>query len=159
MQPRYELFRGIIILLGLVGFIILSDLIFTDYFSTSDYASVKPEVLINNPEEYEDVLISTIVRVESVQNHSSEFYLVETIEGITLLSPVELGGYNQEGDVVLRGRSHLASTGYVEVSEFYILDSSAAIMRSIPGLLVFIVIFFLIFRIDIGDLAFVPRRV
>ena len=77
MRPRAELIRGLLVLLGFFGLILVSDIFLSERYTTSDYISVEPESLVNNAEHFEGKLISTIVRVSEVHNHSADFYFVK----------------------------------------------------------------------------------
>ena len=91
------------------------------------------------------------------------FYLrpnlvVSTAEGVFLQirqdayeSPVVKSGDR----VIFRGTFYNTS---VVVNEFHILDHESVIIHSIPGIILFVVMFFYVFRIDLRHLAFVPRR-
>jgi hypothetical protein len=46
----------------------------------------------------------------------------------------------------------------VDVHDFYVIDENSTIIRSVPGIILFIVMFFMIFTIDFRRVAFVLRR-
>lgn len=79
-------------------------------------------------------------------------------EGVTLVFPSDLNSPMVGQRILLRGTSWLHSNGSILVHEFYALDYSSSIIRSIPGIILFIVIFFMIFKVDFNRLAFVSRK-
>jgi hypothetical protein len=71
--------------------------------------------------------------------------------------PLSLGLLQAGDSILLHGRSLIDSLGYIEVDEIHINDAIGPILRSIPGIIGFVVLFFLIFKIRFQKLAFVPR--
>ena len=80
------------------------------------------------------------------------------MEDIILVFPSSVG-HPREGDrVMFRGISWIHSNNSVLVHEFYTLDSDSSKIRSILGVLLFLVMFFTVFSINLNRLAFVTRR-
>ena len=80
------------------------------------------------------------------------------MEGIILLFPSSVGVPREDDRVMFRGISWIYSNNSVLVHEFYTLDYNSSLIRSIPGILLFLVMFFTVFTIDLNRLAFVTRR-
>ena len=101
--------------------------------------------------------ISSSATIVTVSDNGS-FYTAWIVEGVTLIFPSAVGHPHNGERVLLRGTSWISTNESILVHEFYVLDYSISLIRSIPGIVLFIVMFFLVFKIDLGRLAFVSRR-
>jgi hypothetical protein len=110
-----------------------------------------------NPLPLEGREISSIATVVSVLDNGS-FYSVPVAEGVTLIFPSAIGHPLDGQRVLFRGVSWVGTNDSIMVHEFYELDSSSSLIRSVPGIVLFAVLFFIVFRVDFSRLAFVPRR-
>ena len=110
-----------------------------------------------NPLPLEGHAISTTATVISVTDTGS-YYSVVVSEGATLVLPLNmtppLGGQR----LLVRGTSWLHTNGSIFVHEFYALDYSSSLIRSVPGIVIFVILFFMTFKIDFRKLAFTERK-
>ena len=156
-RVRPELIKGIGAL-GLFLVLIAPVSIILPYpISQSNYTFVNLEIVKQNPPLVEEYNISSTATVESILVAGGQS-LVFITENVTLqIRTFDAITLMQGERIFFRGTWH-NQTGTVVVHEFYVLDYSSSIIRSIPGIIVFIVIFFFVFTIDFKRLAFVPRR-
>ena len=154
---RPELLRGIAVLGIFLALIVSTDLLFPYSFEQAGYTVVDIRRLDENPLPLEGSAISSSATVVSVIDQGS-YYSVEVSEGVTLVFPSALGHPEEGQRILFRGTSWLHSNGSILVHDFYALDYSSSIIRSIPGIVLFIVMFFMIFRVDFTRLAFVSRK-
>ena len=156
---RPELLRGLAIL-GIFIIIIFSTELFIPYpIEHTRYTYIGITKLKQNPVLFEGHEISSLTSISAIVNNGT-FSFAEAAgeDGIILVFHFSIG-HPEEGDSILfRGISWIYSNNSILVHEFYIQDTSSSIIRSIPGILLFIVIFFIVFTIDFDNLAFVTRR-
>jgi hypothetical protein len=153
---RPELVKGTTVLVLFITLIVASSILQPYPLTQSKYVSVDLELVKRNPDLFYGRNITSFATVEFV------FYLhpnlvVSTAEGVFL--QIRQGLYEspvvKSGDLVIfRGTFYNTS---VVVHEFHILDYRGVILRSIPGVVLFAVMFFCVFGIDLKHLAFVPR--
>ncbi len=154
---RPELVRGLVVLGIFVALIVSTDLFIPYSFEQAGYTVVDIRRLDENPLPLEGSAISSSATVVSVIDQGS-YYSVEVSEGVTLVFPSTMNPPEEGQRILLRGTSWLHSNGSILVHEFYVLDYSVSLIRSIPGILLFIVMFFMIFKVDFSRLAFVSRK-
>ena len=120
------------------------------------YTVVDVQRIHENPLPLEGHEISSSATVVTVTDNGS-FYAARTEDGVLLIFPSGTD-YPQNGDRILfRGTSWVSTNGSILVSEFYPLDYNVSLIWSIPGIILFIALFFAIFKIDFNRLAFVKR--
>ena len=154
---RPELIRGLGVFGIFIALIITTSILAPYPVSLSEYTFVDLDRVRENPSLFYDRNISSTATVESVfiMRPGS---LVITTEEVALQiqhNAWSTTGLVQGDRIFLRGT---ARNQTILVDEFYKLDYSSSIIRSIPGIILFIAMFFLIFTIDFKRLAFVPRR-
>ena len=154
---RPELIRGLAVLGIFFVLIVSTNLLFPYSFEQAGYTVVDIRRLDENPIPLEGSAISSSATVLSVSDQGS-YYSVEVSEGVTLVFPLTLGPPEEGQRILIRGTSWLHSNGSIHVNDFYALDTSSSIIRSIPGIVLFIVMFFMIFRVDFNRLAIVSRK-
>ena len=152
--------RGIAILILFVALIIPSSIIQPYPISASEYIHVDLKRVRQDPSLIAGLNITSSATVESLLVMKG-VSLVFTDENVTLM--VHTDDLNTHplasGDFIyFRGTLHTEPSLYVTVHEFYVLDLTSSIIRSIPGIILFVVLFFSVFTIDFKHLAFVPRR-
>ncbi len=154
---RPELLKGLTVLGIFFAVIVTTELLLPYPIEHTRYTPIDIREIIQNPIPFEGQEISAAATVSAVIGHEL-FSVVEVMEGVTLVFPSSVG-HPGEGDIVLfRGTSWIYSNNSVLVHEFYTLDSDSSKIRSIPGILLFLVMFFTVFTIDFNRLAFVTRR-
>lgn len=154
---RPELVRGLAVLGIFIVLIVSTDLLFPYSFEQVGYTVVDIRRLNENPLPLEGLAISSSATIVSAVSNGS-YYFAEVSDGVTLVFPSTVGHPEEGQRILLRGTSWLHSNGSILVHEFYVLDYSSSIIRSIPGIILFIVIFFMIFKVDFNRLAFVSRK-
>jgi hypothetical protein len=154
---RPELLRGLHVL-GIFFVVIISTELLLPYpLEHTRYTSIDIRKIIQNPIPFEGHEISSAATVSTVITNES-FSIAEVAEGVTLIFPSSVG-HPREGDRVLfRSISWIHANNSVLVHEFYTLDYNSSKIRSIPGILLFLVMFFTVFTIDFDCLTFVTRR-
>jgi len=121
------------------------------------YTVVGIRRIVENPLPLEGHMISSSCTVSAVIDNGS-FFTIVAVEGAHLIFP-SIIGHPLEGERVLfRGTSWVSTNNSILVHEFYVLDYSSSLIRSVPGIILFVVMFFMVFKIDFDQLAFVPRR-
>ena len=154
---RPELIRGLAVLGLFFVLIVSTDLFFPYSFEPAGYTVVGIRRLNENPLPLEGSAISSSATVVSIINNGS-YHIAEVAEGVTLVFPSTMNPPEVGQRILLRGTSWLYSNGSILVHEFYSLDYGSSIIRSIPGIVLFIVMFFMIFKVDFKRLAFVSRK-
>ena len=153
---RSELVKGVAVLSVFLVLMITTNILFPYPLEQSGYTVIGIKRLNENPLPFEGSPISTSATVVSVTNNGTHV-IAEVVEGANLVFPISLGHPETGQRILLRGTSWLASNGSIEVDEFQVLDSSSSVIRSIPGILLFILLFFLVFTVDINQIAFKPK--
>ncbi|MBA7592544.1 hypothetical protein ES708_34731 [subsurface metagenome] len=154
---RPELIRGLAVLGIFFVLIVSTDLFFPYSFEQAGYTVVDIRRLNENPLPLEGSVVSSSATIISVTDQGS-YYSAEVSEGVTLVFPSSMNLPEAGQRILLRGTSWLHSNGSILVHEFYALDYTSSIIRSIPGILLFIVMFFVIFKVDFNRLAFLSRK-
>jgi hypothetical protein len=153
---RPELLRGLTVLGIFLAVIVSTELLLPYPIEHARYTPIDIRKIIQNPIPFEGHEISSAAAVSTVITNES-FSIAEVAEGVILVFPSSVG-HPREGDrVMFRGISWIHSNNSVLVHEFYTLDSDSSKIRSIPGILLFLVMFFTVFTIDRNRLAFVTR--
>ena len=155
---RTDLRNGLIVLVCFLVTIIMTDLLLPSQIDLFEYQRIDPEDLTENPISYEGERISTYGIITSVNNTlPNSHYYAETEWGLILLIPSS-DQQVQVGDRVnIRGISLLVSSGYFEVTEMHIADQLGPLLKSVPGIIGFVILFFVFFKLDLHGLAFIPR--
>lgn len=154
---RPELIRGLAVLSIFFVLIVSTDLLFPYSFEQTGYTVVDIRRLNENPLPFEGLAISSSATVVSIVNQGS-YYSVEVSDGVTLVFPSTMTPPEEGQRILFRGTCWLHSNDSILIHEFYALDYNSSIIRSIPGIILFIVMFFMVFRIDFKRLAFVSRK-
>ena len=154
---RPEMLRGFTVLGIFLAVIISTELLLPYPIEHARYTSIDIRKIIQNPIPFEGHEISSAATVSTVITNDS-FSIAEIVEGIILVLPSSVGHPGEGERVLFRGVSWIYSNNSVLVHEFYTLDYNSSKIRSIPGVLLFLVIFFTVFTIDFDCLAFVTRR-
>ena len=159
---RSELVKGLSVLGIFLILTVTTSILLPFPISQSNYTFVDLTRVNQNPLPFQERNISSTATVEStlVMGNVS---LVITNEDVTLQirnQDVSAPIVFAQGDrIFFRGTLHSFDSAItVVVHEFYVLDYSSSIIRSIPGIILFIVMFFFVFSVDFKGLAFVPRR-
>ena len=152
--------RGIVVLILFVALIIPSSILQPYPISASEYIHVDLKRVRQDPSLIAGLNITSSATVESLLVMKG-VSLVFTDENVTLM--VHTDDLNTHplasGDFIyFRGTLHTEPSLVVTVHEFHVLDLTSSIIRSIPGIILFVVLFFSVFTIDFKHLAFVPRR-
>ncbi len=157
-RVRPELLKGLAALLCLLLVVVVTETITPDPFQLTQYTQINPNRIRENPAHYEGMQVSLSVWVNSTQDYDTEHVLVNTVEDIPLLYPTDLDSVDQGDRLLLRGVSRVESLGYIEVVDAYILDTTSSPIRSIPGIILFVMFLFYVYRLDVRRLVFLPRR-
>jgi hypothetical protein len=154
---RPELIRGFAFLGIFLVLMLSTNYLFPYSFEQSGYTVVDVRRLHENPLPLEGSAISSSVTVASIIDHGS-YYSSELSDGITLVFPSAMIPPEEGQRILIRGTSWFLTNGSIFIQEYYVLDTGSSIIRSIPGIALFIVLFFMVFRIDFGQLAFTSRK-
>ena len=154
---RPELLRGLTVLGIFFAVIVATELLLPYPIEHAQYAYIDIRKIKQNPVPFEGQEISSAATVSAVFINES-FSVAEVAEGVVLVFPSSVGHPGEGDSVLFRGTSWIYSNNSVLVHEFYTLDSNSSKIRSIPGILLFLVMFFTVFTIDLNRLAFVTRR-
>ena len=156
---RHELRNGIIVLICFLVIVAATDYFIPTQLNIFEYSYIDADYLASHPTEFEGQFVSSEVIITEVNYTAQDSeYFAKTQEGLILLVPSLFGSILIGDKVDFRGISYILSVGYLEVIEIHVVDQIGPIFRSVPGILAFVILFFIIFKIDIRGLAFVPRR-
>ena len=154
---RSELLRGFAALTLFLVLIISTDLLVPYSVVPDGYTVVDVRRIAENSLLLEGASISSSATILSVTDHGAfSSALVEG--GVTLSFPSTIGHPESGVRVLFRGVSWLSENGSITVHEFYVLDYSSSLIRSVPGIILFIIMFFLVFTFDFRHIAFIVRR-
>ncbi len=156
---RSELVRGFTVLGIFVILIFTTELFFPYPVEHTRYTYIDLKKIRQNPILFEGHEISSSASVSAIiTNGLLSFAEVEGEDGIILVFHSSVG-HPEEGDYILfRGISQISSDNSVLIHEFHIQDTYSSTIRSIPGFILFIALFFTVFTIDFDSLAFAARR-
>jgi len=140
-----------------LGLIIATSILLPFPIKQSNYIFVDIKLVNQNPSMFYGQNISFTATVESM-SYLLPSFVISTSEGVPLFlhwdSPIESPAITPGDRIYFRG-TYINNS--VMVHEFYVLDYSSSIIRSIPGILLFVVMFFMVFKIDFKRIAFVVR--
>ncbi len=157
IKVRPELIRGIALLAVFVVIIISSDTLFPYAIQQSEYVVVSVEQIKQNPTPFEGRNISSQVTITSIIDEGVYLVISKDYEIILTLSS-SFGSVSPGERVYIRGVSWIQTNNSIAVHEIYVLDYNSSLIRSAPGILLFIIIFFSVFKIDIKQIAIVRRK-
>ncbi|MGV9169884.1 MAG: hypothetical protein ACOC38_08110 [Promethearchaeia archaeon] len=163
-RPRPTLRNGVIVFSCFILLLFTVGAAFPYQINLTEYSHVDSILLATNPADYEGEKISIGIQIEEVLNTSQENgTIAATVEGPTIKIPSYLGSPSVGDHLEIRGISYLSSRGYVEATQIYVRDYplpyvSRSLLHSILGIIVFVAIFFAVFRFDVDQLRFVSRR-
>jgi len=154
---RPELLRGLGVLGIFFAVIVTTELLLPYPIEHARYTSIDIRKIKQNPVPFEGQEISSAATVSAVLSNES-FSIAEVAEGVILVFPSSVGHPGEGDRILFRGTSRIHSNNSILVHEFYTLDYNSSLIRSIPGILLFLVMFFTVFTIDLNRLAFLTRR-
>ncbi len=154
---RPELLKGLTVLGIFFAVIVTTELLLPYPIEHTRYTSIDIRKIIQNPVPFEGQEISSAATVSAVFSNES-FSIAEAAEGVILVFPSSVGHPIVGDRVLFRGTSRIHSNNSILVHEFYTLDYNSSLIRSIPGILLFLTMFFMVFTINRDSLAFVIRR-
>ncbi len=155
-RPRSELVKGMILLVAFFGLIVTVSLVPPYSTSQSGYTLIDIRRIIEAPSPLEGHKISSSTTITSIA--SQGFILIgNTTYGVLLVFAEPTGDLSVGDHVVFRGVSWVASNNSIIVQEFYIHQANSSTLRSIPGIVLFVMLFFGVYTIDLDELAFVGR--
>lgn len=157
LHVRKELIRGLIVLGLFFVLVIATDLFFPHSMEQAGYTVVDIRRVEENPLPLEGREISSSATIISIFNNGT-FFTATTSEGVVLIFPSSVGQPLASERILFHGTSWIGTNDTILIREFYVLDYSSSVIRSVPGIFLFVGLFFFIFRIDIRRLVFVPRR-
>jgi len=158
MHPiRTELKRGLALFILFLALILASSTLFPYAIKQSEYAVVSIDRLKENPVPFEGENISSEVTITSILENGTYLF---TERGVTviLIIPSSLGSLEVGDQVNIRGTSWILTNNTIIVHELYVRDYNSSPIRSVPGIILFAILFFSVFRIDLSRLAFVRRK-
>ena len=157
VQIRPELARGVAVLAIFIVVILSTDLLFPYPIHQSEYQVVDIARLKQDPAPFEGKNISSQVRIISALGNGT-YIITEKGNNVTLLVPVSLGSLKTGDLVYIRGISWVQTNNSIVVRQFYVLDYNSSLIRSVPGIVIFVILFFSVFTFDFKRLAFVRRN-
>jgi len=159
IMPRFrpEMLKGLIVLGIFFAVLISTELLLPYPIEHTRYTSIDIRKIIQNPIPFEGHEISSAATISTVISDES-FSIAEVVEGVILVFSFSVGVPRESDCIMFRGVSWIHSNNSVLVHEFYTPDSNSSKIRSIPGILLLLVMFFTVFTIDLNRLAFLTRR-
>jgi hypothetical protein len=137
--------------------IIANDLFFPYSIEQAGYTVVDIRRLEENPLPLEGLNISSTATAVFIIDNGS-FYSVSVAGGVTLIFASALGHPVEGERFPFRGTSWIGTNRSIIVHEFYEEDNTSPLIRSVSGIILFIIMFFMIFKIDFRKVAFTLRR-
>jgi hypothetical protein len=154
---RPEMLRGLAALGVFLALIVSASYLTAYSISPDGYTVAEIERIEENPSPLEGLNISSRATILSVENQGA-FYVAEIETASILVFRAGVPPPKRGDTILLRGTCWIESNGSIVVHEFYALDYRGSIIRSVPGILVFVILVFAFFRIDLGRLTFVERE-
>ncbi|RLI57502.1 MAG: hypothetical protein DRP09_03130 [Candidatus Thorarchaeota archaeon] len=158
VRLRPDLVRGSGVLVGFLLVVVITSAVMPYPVQTSEYVFVDIRLLAEDPQAFEGHSISSVATVVETSNVGSYVY-VDTVEGTRLAIPSSEPIPAVGDRIMFRGVSSLQADSVIFVDEFYALDYSSSLIRSVPGIALFLVLLFMVFKIDWKHLALVRRDV
>ena len=149
----------VIFLFILLGFSVISNILtfYQDTVAISRFQEVKTSNLLTSPKKYEGKEISFGEQIKLIIfNYSTNDYILQTEKGLKLII-LSIDILNVGVQAYFRGKSYLVSKGVIEVYDFHVRNNNSIIL-SFPGVVVFILLFFSVFKIDLKRLSFISRK-
>ncbi|MFW9919813.1 MAG: hypothetical protein ACFFED_09455 [Candidatus Thorarchaeota archaeon] len=113
--------------------------------------------LAGHPDMFEGARVTIRMKIASlIQENESHLYYISN-EGTHLVCSFEIQQLHQGDSVVVRGVSWIVTKGYILVTELKVNDSLVSLRWSIPGVLLFIVLFFRMYRFSRSGMCFLRR--
>lgn len=159
LSPHYPKFRIIVkifVFLSFLTFIVLFEYITLPSLISTEYQSVSRLQLLNHPENYEGLNITTSFTIQDLIPFNSSHFFAEGQDHFLLLCP-DNSSLDIGHSIALRGISFLLSFGYILLVDYHSFRSTPY-YYSIPGIILFLFLFFVTFRIDFSSLTIFPRR-
>jgi len=142
-----------------LGLIIATSILLPFPIQQSEYVSVDIKLVLENTDTFYRQNISSTATVNSEIAYLHSNYFVGTSEGVFLFFKATLS--SEPPELALGARIYFRGTilnNSVSVHEFHVLDYNSSIIRSIPGIVLFIAMFFMVFKFDFKRLAFVSKE-
>jgi hypothetical protein len=159
---RSQLLRGLFVL-GLFSVLIVSTSLLIPYPVEQNGYTV-----IDLRRAHEDALLldgHNVTSIATIEIWLPAPYSVALTEENVQLTYRDVSYNPHVGDrVYIRGTLHVhyynASLTIIDirVHEIYVIDENSSLIRSVPGIILFLVMFFMIFTVDFRRVAFVLRR-
>jgi hypothetical protein len=161
---RPELLRGLIVLGLFFVLIVSTDLIAPYSFEQNGYTVIDLRRAVENPSPLDGHKVTSTATITGIMYfHPYTFIFVE--EDIPLYYRGllrDLANLTVSDTIIFRGTFHISpnnlTSNYIVIREVYVLDYSSSLIRSVPGIILFVVMFFMIFTFDLKRVAFVLRR-
>jgi len=156
---------------GLIGFILFLSLIISTEillpypFEQSGYTVIDLRTAKRNPTPLDGLNVTSTATITEIRYlYPITFIFVEE-EGVRLFYRGllhDLVNLTANDTIIFRGTLHIVSDNltpiYIGIREVYVLDYGSSLIRSVPGIILFVVMFFMVFTIDFKRVAFVLRR-
>lgn len=122
------------------------------------YTLVDATYLFGNPTLFESEKISTSVTIKSQYQENTTYHIYSTDEGFLVRCPSTLPELQPGDHVAIRGVSEIIAHNEVDVQQLEVIYPSVSIIRSVPGFILFLVLFFWMYRFDFRLMKFVRRH-
>lgn len=155
---RTELKKGITVLILLLLVVLITETFSPDPIQTSEYVQVSSIRVRDNPSLYEGKKITITINVISVEVFDAQHNQISSTESIMCLYPNNFETVQSGERLIIRGICRIESLGYVEVTDTYSIDILSSPIRSIPGIILFAILLFYVYRFEVREFVFLPRR-
>ena len=156
LRRKKESIKGITALVVFLALIVAVSYIFPHSTEQAGYTVIGIGRLEEDPLPLEGANVSSSATILSVHDNGSVFVvgIGEETELIFRppLQPPEVGER-----ILFRGTSWVATNGSIVVHQFNAIDPNSSLIRSVPGILLFALLFFITYTVDTGGLAFIRR--
>lgn len=156
LLPRKELLAGFSAFVVFLVLVVSFSYMFPHSTEQAGYTVISINRLEEDPLPLEGANISSSATV--IQIDDSGLDIVAEIGEDTVLVFRGSAGHPEVGDrILLRGVSWVATNGSITVHQFNVIDPNSSLVRSVPGIAAFVLLFLVTYTVDAGRIAFVRR--
>jgi hypothetical protein len=161
---RPELRRGLVVFGFFLVLIISTELLLPYPFEQNGYTVIDLRTAKENPTPLDGHNVTSTATITGIM-YLRPYTFIFVEEDIPLYYRGllrDLANLTVSDTIIFRGTFHISpnnlTSNYIVIREVYVLDYSSSLIRSVPGIILFVVMFFMIFTFDLKRVAFVLRR-
>ena len=156
LLARKELFAGVSAFVVFLVLVVSFSYMFPHSTEQAGYTVISISRLEDDPFPMEGVNISSSATIIQIDD-SGTSTVAEIGEDTVLVFAASVGSPGVGDRILLRGVSWVATNGSITVHQFNVIDPNSSLVRSVPGIVVFALLFLVTYTVDGGRMAFVRR--